>query len=151
MENLDTIAGLIDSLDVTIESLEEALEPIFETPLEEKLAKCSTAEEKAKVYHDHIYITNSILFSYLKVAGVNTEEHPIMTELDRTKRSMNRLKKIITELEKKSNKDEAAKKRAAEFLQNTLGSSSGRAAPDSLMTPAISSANFRPKHKKFED
>lgn len=151
MESSSTVEKLVDNLDVSIESLEEALRPMLETSLDEKLSKCTNAEEKATLYHEYIYVINSILFAYLKVAGAKTEEHPIMKELARTKESINKLKHIKNQIESKNDADEASKKKTAEFLQRTLGTTGGVAAPDSLSSPAISSANFKGKHTKFDE
>ncbi|RKP29833.1 hypothetical protein METBISCDRAFT_17718 [Metschnikowia bicuspidata] len=151
MENTSTVKSLVDSLEGSIASLDEALLPLLETKLEDRLAKCETPEEKAKVYHDHIYITNSIIFACLKASGVKTEDHPIMKELERTKQSINKLKKAKLALEEKANSEEEAQKRTAEFLKHTLGTTGGLAVPESMKSPAISSANFKGKHTRFNE
>lgn len=149
MENSNTINALVDNLDASIENLEEALQPYLETSLEETLAKCSTPEEKAKAYNELLYITDSVLFALLNTSGIKTESHPIRSELARTQQSMKRLKEVKQQLENKKSQADASNKKTAEFLQNTLGTTGGLAAPDSLKSPAISSANFKGKHTKF--
>lgn len=151
MDGLDNVRLLADNLDASIESLQEALQPILSTSFEDRLAKCTTPEEKATLYHEQIYIIDSILFSYLKVSGVKTEGHPIMKELERIKLSMNKLKQLKQSNDEKASAEEESSKKTAEFLQRTLGTSGGLAVPENMKSPAISSANFKGKHTKFEE
>lgn len=151
MESLDTVKALASNLDISIENLEDALQPILNTPLDDRLAECTTNEEKAKLIHEQIYIIDSILFSYLKVSGVKTDDHPIMKELERIKLSMNKLKQLKQSVEEKASAEEDSAKQTAEFLQRTLGTSGGLAVPENMKSPAISSANFKGKHTKFND
>lgn len=151
MENFDTVKHLVSNLDGSILNLQEALQPFFDIKMDEALSKCSTSEEKIKLYHEYLYVTNSVLFAFLKVSGVKTDDHPIMKEIARTKQSMNKLKELKKSIELKNIEEEEKKKKTAEFLQRSLGTTGGLAAPESLKSPAISSANFKGKHTRFSE
>lgn len=92
-----------------------------------------------------------MLFAYIKVLGVKTEDHPIMKELARIQQSMKDFKALEQRLKNKENATEKSKDDAKQFLQNTLGTTGGEAAPDKLKQPAISASNFKGTHIKFDD
>lgn len=150
METTD-IRAFVRSLDASIESLSANLKPALYTPLSERLAECSLPQEEIKLCQNHLFIVISVLFAYLKVLGVKTEDHPIMKELARIKQSMKDFKDLEERLKRKEDTQTQAREDTKQFLQNTLGTTGGAAAPDSLCSPAISSSNFKGNHTKFTD
>lgn len=151
MDKLEDISPFVRSLEASIDNLSDALDPVFSKSLEDSIANCLLPQEKAKIYHSHLYTVISILYSYIKVLGIKTETHPIMKELTRIKISMKTFKEIEESLSKKNETSEKSAEAANQFLQRTLGTTGGSAAPDSLKSPAISSANFKGTHTKFSD
>lgn len=145
MDGLPDIHAFVEALDSSIENMATALKPAMDAGLPNLLDKCSLPQEKIELYHSHIYTVASLVFAYLKVAGVKTETHPIMKELARVQESIKAYKAATT----KNTKDAEEKKQASEYLKRTLGTSGGKAAPASLLSPAISLANFKGKHTRF--
>lgn len=151
MEDINKFKGFIRSLEVSIDDLSEALEPVLNVPLDEVIAGCTTAQQKAKAYNSYLYCVISILFAYVKSLGVNTDNHPIMKELAKIKQSMKALKEAEESLQKKENDAESEKEKAKQFLERALGTTGGAAAPESMKGPAISKVNFEGKHTKFDN
>lgn len=155
MDNIDNVRLFLKSLDSSVGQLEASVEPILKKSLDELVAKSagtSDQVERIKLYNNFTYVLISVLFSYLKSSGVNTDTHPIMKELARIKTYMNRLKDLEKTSVNQENDDKLNSERAKEFLQHTLGSKgTGAAAPTKLSSPAISSSNFTGTHTKFKD
>lgn len=147
----DNIFPFVDSVNSSIDQLKEALEPVFATLLEEKIAQCDLAQEKIKVYNSHLYCVISILYCYIKVLGIKTDDHPIMMELERIKLVMKSVKDVEESLKNNDEDKEKTQKEAEEFLQRTLGTKFGAAVPESMKSPAISSSNFQGTHTRFEE
>ncbi|ODV77526.1 exosome-associated factor Rrp47/DNA strand repair C1D [Suhomyces tanzawaensis NRRL Y-17324] len=155
MENLDNVRLYIKSLDNTVDLLQESLEPILKKSLDELIAGVPSDNhiDKIKIYNNYAYTLISLMFSYLKSVGVNTEGHPIMDELTRIKTYMKRLKDLETGAKGQEDKDKQDAEKAKEFLQNALGTRAnggGAAASDGMKGPAISSVNFKGTHTRFE-
>lgn len=151
MEDISKFKGFVRSLEASIDDLTEALEPVLDTPLDDIIAECTTAQQKAKAYNSYLYCVISILFAYIKSLGVNTDSHPIMKELTKIKQSMKALKDAEEALKKKNEITKSEKDKTEEFLQRALGTTGGAAAPESMKSPAISKVNFEGKHTKFEN
>lgn len=151
MDDSVQIGEFLESLDISVANLAAALKPVLATPLEEHIANLELPKEKIQVYHSHLYTLVSLAFASLKTQGVKTENHPIMRELQRIQGSMKKLKDIEASAAKKESEETEKQEKANEYLKQTLGTSGGQAAPDSMKSPAISSANFKGKHAKFKD
>ncbi|OBA20108.1 hypothetical protein METBIDRAFT_45105 [Metschnikowia bicuspidata var. bicuspidata NRRL YB-4993] len=151
MESIEDVSAFVRSLDASIDNLSEALDPVFSQKLEDLISNCLLPQEKVKIYHSHLYTVISILFAYIKVLGIKTETHPIMKELNRIKASMKAFKEIEISANKRDDESKKSAEAANQFLQRTLGTAVGNAAPDHLKSPAISSANFKGTHTKFTD
>lgn len=147
----ENIRGFIASLDSSIDELKEVLEPVLSTSLEDKIAQCKLPQMQIKIYNSHLYCVISILYCYIKVLGINTDDHPIMKELARIKQVMKSVKDVEESLKKKDDQKTKSQEDARDFLQRTLGTNFGAAVPDSMKSPAISSANFQGTHTKFKD
>lgn len=153
MENIDNVNLFVQSLDNSVDQLTEKLEPILKKSLEEKIAASDSQVERIKIYNNYSYVLISILFSYLKTLGINTDQHPIMKELTRIKLYMKRYKELETKLASKDTSKEDAEA-ARTFIQNTLGTKingGGAAISSNMSSPAISSSNFAGVHTKFSD
>lgn len=147
----ENIQGFVDSLDSSIADLKAELQPILATLLEQKIAQCELVQEQIKIYNSHLYCVISILYCYIKVLGINTDDHPIMTELARIKQVMKSVKEVEESLKKKDEKDAKSQDDAKEFLERTLGTKTGAAVTENMKSPAISSANFKGVHTRFKD
>lgn len=144
------IRNYISALDASIEGLSGALDPVLRTSLDDKIAECQLPQERIKIYNNHLYVTISVLYSYIKTLGINTNDHPIMEELKRIKEFMKQAKEVEESLKNKEVEDLKSKDNAKDFLQRTLGTT-GAAVLDSMKSPAISSENFKGAHTKFAD
>ncbi|KAG8877613.1 hypothetical protein FRB97_003242 [Tulasnella sp. 331] len=72
----ETVEDVIDSLD----TLEEVLSPILSSPLPETLAKLPPLE-RAKLQTMLAYVTQDLVYMYLKTRGVNPLTHPVMKQM----------------------------------------------------------------------
>ena len=153
MENIENVKLFVQSLDNSVDQLTEKLEPILKKSLDEKIAASDSQMERIKIYNNYSYVLISILFSYLKTLGINTDQHPIMKELARIKLYMKRYKDLEAKLASKDTSKEDAEA-ARTFIQNTLGTKingGGAAIGSNMSSPAISSSNFAGVHTKFSD
>lgn len=146
----DHIRNYISALDTSIDGLSKALDPVLSTSLDDKIAECQLPQERIKIYNNHLYVTISVLYSYIKTLGINTNDHPIMEELKRIKDFMKQAKEVEESLKNKQEEDLKSKDDAKDFLQRTLGTT-GAAVLESMKSPAISSQNFKGTHTKFAD
>ncbi|SGZ47162.1 CIC11C00000005467 [Sungouiella intermedia] len=147
----ENIHGFVESLNSSIADLKAEIEPVLSTLLEDKISHCELVLDQIKIYNSHLYCVISILYCYIKVLGVNTDEHPIMKELTRIKQVMKSVKEVEESLKNKDEKDLKSQEQAKEFLQRTLGTKVGAAVTENMKSPAISSANFKGTHTKFKD
>lgn len=82
---------LVEDLSGNIDDLEESLAPLLDTALSASTSKLPLLD-KAKLYVLATYAIESLLFSYLKLNGVNAKEHPIFLELTRVKEYFGKIK-----------------------------------------------------------
>ncbi|KAI9819397.1 MAG: hypothetical protein M1826_001146 [Phylliscum demangeonii] len=85
------LSPLLDRVDGNLEDLEVALEPLLRQSLSDSAAKLPLLD-KAKIYVLATYAIESLLFSYLRLHGVNTKEHPVFRELTRVKQYFEKIK-----------------------------------------------------------
>ncbi|GAB7345916.1 hypothetical protein MBLNU457_4152t1 [Dothideomycetes sp. NU457] len=88
--------GLVSSLDhlaSDIEDLEEALTPILNNALAASTSKLPLLD-KAKLYVLATYAIESLLFSYIKLNGVEAKSHPVFRELARVKQYFDKIKTV---------------------------------------------------------
>ncbi|KAG7007729.1 exosome complex protein [Physcia stellaris] len=116
MEAVDMVP-LIEQLDDNIDDLEVALSPLCKEALSESASKLPLLD-KVQLYVLITYAIESIVFSFLRLNGVNAKEHPIFRELTRVKQYFDK----INSAESGDSKREAAlDKRAAErFIKHAL-------------------------------
>ncbi|KAL1305968.1 hypothetical protein AAFC00_004105 [Neodothiora populina] len=78
------LAPQLSSLSSTIDSLQETLSPLLTSALSASTSKLPLLD-KAKLYVWTTYAIESLLFSYLRLNGVDAKTHPVFQELVRTK------------------------------------------------------------------
>ncbi|KAI0384364.1 Sas10/Utp3/C1D family-domain-containing protein [Hypomontagnella monticulosa] len=86
------ISPQLDQLDDEIDNLEEALQPILSSISD--VANKLPLLDKAKLYVLATYSIESMLFSSLRLNGVNAKEHPVFKELTRVRQYFDKIKNI---------------------------------------------------------
>lgn len=86
---------LVEDLSDNIDDLEESLAPLLNTALSASTSKLPLLD-KAKLYVLTTYAIESLLFSYLKLNGVDAKNHTIFQELIRVKHYFDKLKTAET-------------------------------------------------------
>ncbi|KAF4220724.1 hypothetical protein CNMCM8980_007152 [Aspergillus fumigatiaffinis] len=100
MEAADLLP-LLEQLDDNVDDLEEALRPILESPVSETSNKLPVLD-KAKFHVLVTYALESLIFSYLRLHGVNAKEHPVFRELTRVKQYFGKIQALETEPEQRT-------------------------------------------------
>lgn len=90
METAD-LHPLVEDLASNIDDLEESLAPLLKTALSHSTSKLPLLD-KAKLYVLATYAIESILFSSLRLSGVNAKAHPVFQELARVKEYFSKIK-----------------------------------------------------------
>lgn len=86
------ISASIDSLSSDLDTLEEALAPLLNTPITTLSAPLPLVD-KAKLYTLSTYAIESLLFSYVRLTGADAKTHPVFAELARTKTYFDKIKR----------------------------------------------------------
>ncbi|KAI0119866.1 Sas10/Utp3/C1D family-domain-containing protein [Daldinia grandis] len=86
------ISPQLDRLDDELDNLEEALQPILGNISD--VANKLPLLDKAKLYVLATYSIESMLFSSLRLNGVDAKEHPIFKELARVRQYFDKIKNI---------------------------------------------------------
>ncbi|SZF05249.1 unnamed protein product [Blumeria hordei] len=89
------ILSLLEDLDEEIDDLEESLAPLLKTAFSDITSKLPLLD-KAKLYVLVTYAIESILFSYIRLHGVNARQHPVFLELTRVKQYFDKIKTAET-------------------------------------------------------
>ncbi|EFW18500.1 hypothetical protein D8B26_005271 [Coccidioides posadasii str. Silveira] len=116
MEMTD-LTPLGDQLEGDIDELEEVLEPLLSQTLSTATQKM-TIMDKAKLHVLITYTIESLLFSYLRLQGVNAKEHSVFKELTRVKQYFAKIKNLETVPEKPTMTLD--KQAAARFIKHGL-------------------------------
>ncbi|KAK4555316.1 hypothetical protein LTR86_007613 [Recurvomyces mirabilis] len=87
----EDIESLVDDLTGNIDDLEESLAPLLKTALSASTSKLPLLD-KAKLYVLATYAINSVLFSALRLNGVDAKTHPVFQELNRVKEYFAKIK-----------------------------------------------------------
>lgn len=140
MENIEKVRKFARVFDDSVSDFNRGVEPILRKTLDE-LATSDDALKSLKTYNTYGYILISSIYAYLKSTGTDTNNHPIMKELDRIKSYMKKAKDIELGIALKDSND----KNSSSVLKSILGKESER------NSPAISSFNFKGTHTKFEE
>ncbi|KXT04758.1 hypothetical protein AC578_9712 [Pseudocercospora eumusae] len=90
---MESILPQIEDLTGDVDDLESALQPIIQSALSASTSKLPLLD-KAKLYVLATYAIESILFSYLRLNGVDAKSHSIFQELSRVKEYFNKIKNV---------------------------------------------------------
>ncbi|KAJ5210387.1 Sas10/Utp3/C1D [Penicillium cf. griseofulvum] len=108
---------LLEQLDDNVDDLEEVLQPILATTLLKSSNKLPVMD-KAKLHVLITYTLESLIFSYLRLHGVDAKQHPVFRELTRVKQYFEKIKVLETEPEERPmTLDKAA---AGRFIKHGL-------------------------------
>ncbi|CAL5866513.1 uncharacterized protein PFLUO_LOCUS722 [Penicillium psychrofluorescens] len=92
---------LLEQLDDNMDDLEEVLEPILGHSVS-KASKKLPVMDKAKLHVLITYTLESLIFSYLRLHGVDAKQHPVFRELTRVKQYFEKIKALETEPEQRT-------------------------------------------------
>ncbi|KAG9229160.1 Sas10/Utp3/C1D family-domain-containing protein [Amylocarpus encephaloides] len=134
---------LLEQLDDEVDDLEESLGPLIKTALSETTSKLPLLD-KAKLFVLVTYAIESVLFSYLRLNGVNAREHPVFIELTRVKQYFDKIKSTEPAAPRTSTLDKAA---AARFVNPSLAS----AEKEALKQAEIRAKERARAHIKFDE
>lgn len=109
--------SLVEDLDGNIDDLEEALAPLLKTAFSVSTSKLPLLD-KAKLYVLATYAIESILFSALRLNGVDAKAHPVFQELNRVKEYFEKIKTAETAGTKRSTTVD--KQAAGRFIKHGL-------------------------------
>ncbi|KAL8994908.1 MAG: hypothetical protein Q9169_005244 [Polycauliona sp. 2 TL-2023] len=87
------LTSLLEILDDDIDELEETLAPVTKHALGDTVSKLPLLD-KAQLYILVTYAIESILFSYLRLNGVDAKEHAVFTELKRVKQYFQKVEDV---------------------------------------------------------
>ncbi|EGX89999.1 exosome-associated family protein [Cordyceps militaris CM01] len=90
MSGVKDITRDLDKLDSQLDSLEEALAPLFGDI--DEVASQLPLLDKAKLFSLITYSIESLIFSALKVQGADTQNHPVLAELKRVQQYFAKIK-----------------------------------------------------------
>ncbi|KAI4258877.1 MAG: hypothetical protein LQ352_000990 [Teloschistes flavicans] len=90
---IGSLTNLLEDLDDAIDELEQNLRPLTMRALTEEASKLPLLD-KAQLYILVTYAIESILFSYLRLNGIDPKEHPIATEIARVRQYFEKLKNV---------------------------------------------------------
>lgn len=82
----------LTELNDNLEDLEELLQPITTTRTIANTATSLPVADKARLYVLTTYALESLLFSYLRLAGAEVKDHPIRQELSRVRNYVQKIK-----------------------------------------------------------
>ncbi|KAB8077088.1 Sas10/Utp3/C1D family-domain-containing protein [Aspergillus leporis] len=92
---------LLEQLDDQVDDLEEALSPVLNHAVAATSKKLPVLD-KAKFHVLITYTLESLIFSYLRLHGVNAKEHPVFRELTRVKQYFEKIKALESEPEQRT-------------------------------------------------
>ncbi|CAI7575410.1 unnamed protein product [Penicillium glandicola] len=108
---------LLEQLDDNVDDLEGVLQPLLASTLLKSSNKLPVMD-KAKLHVLITYTLESLIFSYLRLHGVDAKQHPVFRELTRVKQYFEKIKVLETEPEERPmTLDKAA---AGRFIKHGL-------------------------------
>ena len=115
---MDTdLRPLVDTLASNIDDAEESLASLINTALSASTSKLPLLD-KAKLYTLVTYAIESLLFSYLRLNGLDAKTHPVFAELSRVKQYFEKIKTAETShVKRNATLDKAA---AGRFIKQGL-------------------------------
>jgi exosome complex protein LRP1 len=115
---MDTdLRPLVDTLASNLDDAEESLASLINTALSTSTSKLPLLD-KAKLYTLVTYAIESLLFSYLRLNGLDAKTHPVFAELTRVKQYFEKIKTAETShVKRNATLDKAA---AGRFIKQGL-------------------------------
>ncbi|OOQ90697.1 putative exosome-associated protein [Penicillium brasilianum] len=108
---------LLEQLDDNVDDLQDVLEPLLAGSLN-KMSKNMPIMDKAKLHVLITYALEALIFSYLRLRGVQAKQHPVFREITRVKQYFDKIKALETEPEQRPMVlDKAA---AGRFIKHSL-------------------------------
>ncbi|KAJ5118635.1 hypothetical protein N7448_010340 [Penicillium atrosanguineum] len=108
---------LLEQLDDNVDDLEDVLQPFLGQSLS-KTSKNLPVMDKAKLHVLITYTLESLIFSYLRLHGIDAKQHSVFRELTRVKQYFDKIKDLETEPEQRTmTLDKAA---AGRFIKHGL-------------------------------
>ncbi|KAL8930519.1 MAG: hypothetical protein Q9208_000703 [Pyrenodesmia sp. 3 TL-2023] len=92
MDTIDQVP-LLEALDEDIDGLEEALAPLTKGTLVDAASRLPLLD-KAQLYVLVTYAVETILFSHLRLNGINAKEHAVFSELTRVKQYFEKIQNV---------------------------------------------------------
>ncbi|OQD76924.1 hypothetical protein PENDEC_c003G01618 [Penicillium decumbens] len=92
---------LLEQLDDDVDDLEEVLQPFLSQSLS-KGSKNLPVMDKAKLHVLITYTLESLIFSYLRLHGVDAKQHSVFRELSRVRQYFDKIKALETEPEQRT-------------------------------------------------
>jgi len=137
----ESVQGALFDFHDAVSNVEDSLGQYFSKPLEE-LESSAEPLQKAKVELMAVFAANSLHWMYMCTRGEMPTQHPILDELTRVKKYMDRLK----ELEDRVKAPKLDKQAAKNFIRNALWEPNNNQAVDDdqsqiLSAPGTSRAN----------
>jgi len=83
MAEAEQFEATLDSIASSLDTLESLLKPVLDRPLEETLAELPGPLERARLLFWIAYVVHSCSWIYVRLRGVDPEEHGVMDELKR--------------------------------------------------------------------
>ncbi|KAI1411396.1 Sas10/Utp3/C1D family-domain-containing protein [Hypoxylon sp. FL1857] len=118
------ISPQLERLDDEIDNLEEALQPILNNVSD--VANKLPLLDKAKLYVLVTYSIESMLFSSLRLNGVNAKEHPVFKELTRVRQYFDKIKNAENPPQQKPEQS-LNKEAAIRFIRADLAENNNKA------------------------
>ncbi|KAI6927478.1 hypothetical protein KC355_g16668, partial [Hortaea werneckii] len=97
----EDLESLVEDFGGSLDDLEAALEPLLKTAISASTSKLPLLD-KAKLYVLATYAIESILFSALRLNGVDAKSHPVFQDLNRVKEYFEKIKAAETTGTKRS-------------------------------------------------
>lgn len=142
------VRDLVEELVESIDGLEEALAPLLKASLASISSRIPLLD-KAKFYTLATYAIESILFSYLRINGVNAKEHAVFKELTRVKEYFAKIKTTETgPTPRTMTLDKAA---AARFIKHDLAANTRLDAGMKRKAELMEGTRPKGTHIKFDD
>ncbi|KEF58019.1 uncharacterized protein A1O9_05942 [Exophiala aquamarina CBS 119918] len=117
--NTKSVLDLVDQLADDLEDLEETLEPLLVNSLITTTKKLPLLD-RAKLNVLLVYAIESLIFSHLRLHGVQAKEHPVFRELSRVKQYFEKIKEAEAEPTKSQPHLVLDKKAAGRFIKHAL-------------------------------
>jgi len=121
MESEKDVVGLLNPISNSIDEIEKHLDPLLGNVSLKEVSDRTSHIENAKLYSALAYTLDSLFFIYLRTKGVSPVDHPIMKELDRVKRYIDKVKNATKKPEiPEVNKNKVDHQAAIRFISAAL-------------------------------